>query len=328
MTLRDAIFYAASRENLNDPFEGRFNRTDLDAQLIALKQMVAGLVPSASTSLDAVSHAVNEVLSFVDKCGVFSLSYSPLAEVVWAHYGGSHRGFCVGYDLQKLVEFEPNLHYCLDVHYRDTAATLKIKQLVDAETPAAILQMLLGVKSTPWQYEHEVRVVTASPGLHEHDYRAVKKVLFGLRCPDSTQLAVMEALAGRGVAYEQIESVNASYVLRPRPIEDAFASAPQYMPNLAPINAGAIYSDSLKPEQQQYQEYLYKAAEIVRREPYCREIQLVNFSDTKGTRAQPVIYVQYLRAPNKWFNHYLTLPEIDRQYAELGLAESGSALDL
>ncbi len=320
--LRDATFYAASRKTLNDPFEGRFNRTELDTRLSALERMVASLAPTASTSLEAVSLAVNELLSFVDKSGGFSLSNSPLIELVWAHYGGSHQGFCIGYDLQKLVEFEPNLHHCLDVQYHDATPTLQPQQLIGQKSPAAILQMLLGIKSTPWRYEQEVRVVTTPPGAHKHDYRAVKKVFFGLRCPESTRLAVMEALAGRGVAYEQVESPEASYVLRSRPIEDVFASTPKYRLNLAPINEGAICPDYLNPEQMQYRAYLYKAAEIVRREPYCREIQLVDFSGSKSTPQQLVIYVQYLRAPNKWFNHYLTVPEIDAQYAELGLNEN------
>lgn len=320
--LCDATFYAASRETLNDPFEGRFNRAELDAQLSAFEHLIAGLAPTASASLDAVSRALNEVLSFVDNSGVFSLSYSPLAELTWAHYGGSHQGFCIGYDLQKLLEFEPNRHHCLDVQYHDVTPTLQPEQLIGQKSPVAILQMLLGVKSSPWQYEQEVRVVTTPPGAHEHDYRAVKKILFGLRCPESTRVAVMEALAGRGVAYEQIESPEASYLLRSRPIADAFASAPKYRLNLAPINEGAIYPGHLKPDQKPYQTYLYKAAEIVRREPYCREIQLVNFSASKSTPQQPVICVQYLRAPNKWFNHYLTLPEIDAKYAELGLNEN------
>ena len=320
-SLRDATFYAALRANLNDPFEGRFDRTRLDSQFSALRQMAEGFAPTATASLDVAAIAANEVLSFVDKCGVFSLSYNPLSELVWAHYGGSHRGFCAGYDLPKLVEFEPNLHYCLDVQYNNTAPVLQSEQLVGASTPIAILQSILGVKSTPWQYEQEVRIITTPPGLHEHDYRAVRKVYFGLRCPESTRLAVMEVLAGRGVTYEQVESPATSYALSCRPIQDAYAYAPKYKLNLAPINEGAISPDYLKPAQKQHQAYLFRAAEIVRREPYCKEIKLVDFSGSKSTPEQPIIFVQYLRAPNKWFNHYLSLPEIDKQYEELRLDE-------
>lgn len=92
-SLRDATFYAAERHALNDPFEGRFDRASLDAQFSLLKRITSGAAPSASKSLDDVSQAANGVLEFVDKSGVFSLSYNPLEELIWAHYGGSHRGF-------------------------------------------------------------------------------------------------------------------------------------------------------------------------------------------------------------------------------------------
>ncbi|NBQ67484.1 MAG: DUF2971 domain-containing protein [Nitrosomonadaceae bacterium] len=315
-SLRNAAFFAAPRETLNDPFEGRFDRGALDNQLSAFKKLVSSHELANSAALDALSKAANEVLSFVDKSGVFSLSYNPLNELIWAHYGGSHRGFCVGYDLQKLVEFEPSLHYCIDVQYSDTAPVLRSEQLIGAATPV-ILQQILGVKSTPWHYEEEVRLVTSPPGLHEHDFRAVKRVYFGLRCLESTRLAVMETLAGRDILYEQIESPGDSYALISNPIPDVCASEFKYKQNLAPISESAINPDSLRPELKQYQDYLYKAAEIVRREPYCKEIELVDFSHSKSTLEQPVIFVQYLRAPNKWKNHCFTLPEIDSQYEKL-----------
>jgi hypothetical protein len=322
-SLRDATFYAAPREAFNDPFEGRFDRATLDSQFLLLKQLAAGLTPPAAPTLDAVSAAASEVLSFVDRGGVFSLSYNPLNELIWAHYGGSHRGFCIGYDLERLIDFEPNVHYCIDVQYSDRAPSLHAGQLLHEATPGSVLQSMLGVKSTPWQYEQEVRVITTPAGLHEHDYRALRRVYFGLRCPESTRLAVMEALAGRGVAYEQVESPGASYALGSRSIPDAYASAPKYRQNVAPIAAGAICADYLKPEQKQHQAYLYKAAEVVRREPYCSEVQVVEFSGSKSTPERPVIFVRYLRAPNKCVTRSLDLPEIDEQYSGLGLGEHG-----
>lgn len=318
-SLSDSTFYAAERHSLNDPFEGRFDRTSIDAQFLLLKSLFSTATSGASKSFDSVSQAINEVLEFADKSGMFSLSYNPLQELIWAHYGGSHRGFCIGYDTQKLIDFEPSVHHILDVQYSNTAPSLASSDLLLANSPMDILRKMLGAKSKPWAYEEEVRVITQPPGLHEHDYRAVKVIYFGLRCPDSTRMAVMEVLAGRGVTYQQVTSPQTSYELKAIAIPDKYISAPQYKLNLAPINEGAIYTEYLKPEQIQYADYLSKAAEIVRREPYCREIQLVDFSAGKSTADKPIIFVQYLRAPNKWVNHYMTLPEIDKQYTALGL---------
>jgi hypothetical protein len=312
-SLFDAVFYASSRAFLNDPFEGRFDRSPLDGQLALLRALLTRGGPNAAP-LSAVESAIDDVLRFVDKCGVFSLSYNPLNELIWAHYGGSHKGFCIGYDLQRLTEFEPNKHYRLDVEYSDASPVLSSADLLASATAEKTLQRILGVKSTAWRYEEEVRVVTTPAALHEHDYRAVKKVFFGLRCPESTRLAVMNTLAGRGVTYEQVVSPATSYLLTSEPIRDECEGAPNFKQNLAPIIDGAICPDYLKPDQKIYQDYLFKAAEIVRREPYCLEIQLVEFSGSKGTKEEPVIFVQYLRSADKWINHYLTLQEIDEQY--------------
>lgn len=318
-SLADAKFYAADRHALNDPFEGRFDRAFLDAQFSVLKMFVSGSAPGALASIDDVSRATEGVLAFVDKSGVFSLSYNPLQELMWAHYGGSHCGFCIGYDTRKLVEFEPNTYQVLCIQYSNAVPTVTTADLLSADSPVTVLQKMLGVKSKPWAYEEEVRVITQAPGLHDYDYRAVRVIYFGLRCTESTMMAVMEALAGRGVIYQQVMSPPSSYELKSIAILDQYASAPRYRANFAPINDGAICADYLKPEQKQYAAYLSKAAEIVRREPYCQEIQLVDFSGAKSSPNKPVIFVQYLRAPNKWVNHYLTLQEIDKQYADLGL---------
>lgn len=94
-SLTDCQFYAGKRDALNDPFEGRFNRADLDAQLTAIRSAATFLNTQLNRPLDDVSNSINDMLAFVDKCGVFSMSYNPLNELIWAHYGGvSQRLLC------------------------------------------------------------------------------------------------------------------------------------------------------------------------------------------------------------------------------------------
>lgn len=317
--LRESQIYAAPRESLNDPFEGRFDRSSLDAQFNALKAVLARMKSEVARSFDDVSAAADDLLAFVDKCGVFSLSYNPLNELIWAHYGGSHQGYCVGYDIDTVLAFAPMHLHRIEVTYGNTSPSFRMEELVSGQSPIAVLRKLLGAKSLPWAYEEEVRIVATPSGLHDHDFRAVREVYFGLRCPDETRLAVMEALAGRGVSYKQVTSPHPSYTLESMPIPDTYAFAPTYRARVAPIAEGAILPEYVKSELKQYAGYLAKAVEIVRREPYCEEIQNVEFSPTKSTPGNPVVFVQYLRGPSKWVNHYLTLEQIDEQYARLGL---------
>jgi len=317
--LRESQIYAAPRISLNDPFEGRFDRSKLDVQFAGLKALFGGVKESVASSLENVSKATESLLGFVDKYGVFSLSYNPLNELIWAHYGGSHQGYCVGYDLETLMAFDPASLHCVEVAYGNSSPSLAVTEFFGEKSPNVVLSKLLGAKSLPWRYEEEVRVLAMPPGLHEHDFRAVREVYFGLRCSDETRLAVMDALAGRGVSYKQVRSPHPSYLLQAQEIPDEYATVSSYRARVAPIMEGAILPDYLKPELKQYAGYLVKAAEIVRREPYCEEIQSVEFSHSKSTPGNPVIFVQYLRGPNKWINHYLTLQQIDEQFSALGL---------
>lgn len=316
-SLRDDYFFAALRRTLNDPFEGRFDRSVLDQQFEALRQLSRVGSAGLHVSLSSVTQAVEEVFSFVDKSGIYSLSQSAENELLWSHYGGSHHGFCIEFDLAKLIEFDVNEHHCLEVLYSSISPSFSISDLLGADGLALAMQKMLGTKSNPWSYESEVRVVTTTSGRYPYDYRAVKAIHFGLRCPELTRTEVMRTLAGRGVKYMQVSSLGASYALGAVEIPDPFHGEPKYKISLANIADHAIQTDYLKPEQKQYAAYLSKAAEIVRREPYCSEIELVEFSGSKSKPDAPVIFVQYQRAPNKWVNHYLTLPEIDEQYARL-----------
>lgn len=90
--LRDATFYAAARASLNDPFEGRFDRSTLDRQFSLIRRVATKIAPGIEGSFDAVSEATDELLGFVNESGIFSLSYNPLKELIWAHYGGAHCG--------------------------------------------------------------------------------------------------------------------------------------------------------------------------------------------------------------------------------------------
>lgn len=318
-SLTNDYFYAPLRTKLNDPFEGRFDRNTLDKQFRAFSMLGTLTQSTSGASLDNIANATDEVLAFVDKCGVFSLSQTPLNELMWAHYGGSHKGFCVEYDLEKLVEFEKMQYHCINVKYMNSAPEFAVSDLIANESVLPVLQKLLGTKSTPWQYELESRVITSIAGQHQYDYRAVKAIYFGLHCSDSTRADLMKMLAGRGIQYKQIVSPTKSYVLSVLDIIDPFQDAPPYKSKIAPIAEGAIYSEYLKKDQKQYTNYLLKAAEIVRREPYCEEVQLVDFSGSESTPTKPVIYVQYKRSENRWVNHYLTLSEIDEKYDRLQL---------
>lgn len=310
-SLKDNSFFAASRDTLNDPFEGRFEKSMLKKQL----EEIQGLF---KLSITDVANSIENLLSFVDKCGIYSLSSTPLNELIWAHYGGSHFGFCIEYDIDKLYYFSESHSHIIPVTYQTNEPNLSVSKFLGASSKVeSILSLILGTKSKPWEYENEFRIITSAAGSHLYDFRAVKFIYFGLRCPEKTKEQVMWELAGKNIGYRQITSPEKSYKLGYVNIDDKFKNENNNMTNNAPIADGALLPEYTDSKYKAYNDYLTKAANIVKRIPYCIEITDVNFSTNKGSVKNPVIYVRCKTKSSDYTKHYFTIKEIDKIHSEI-----------
>lgn len=86
-SLKEDYFWASTREQLNDPFEGMFGTDRLTNQIKLIDKLISSKSESVVDSFDGVKAAIDSVLEFVDKSGIFSLSKNPSEELLWAHYG-------------------------------------------------------------------------------------------------------------------------------------------------------------------------------------------------------------------------------------------------
>jgi hypothetical protein len=315
-TLSKNYFWAPTRKNLNDPCEGLFDHQSVNNQLDTTFKVFAGKDSNSANPLENVKVALNELFDFVDKSGVYSLSQTPLDELLWAHYAYNHTGFCVEYDLDKLIEYEKNDYIYLDIKYKNSPQKISVSDF-DTEGQNKILMKMLGIKSKAWSYEKEVRVITSNSGKHSYDYRAVKAIYFGLRMSDSDKNKLMDKLKCRGIQYHQVILKPKSYKFSFTTIEDPHKKSGKYKYSIAPIAEHAITPEYVNDKYKPYVEYLSKAAEIVRREPDCNEVEMVEFSTSKGDISNPVIFVQYMRKENRYVNHYLSIQEIESQYEEI-----------
>lgn len=313
-SLEENYFWAPVRKNLNDPCEGLFDQEMIFEELSLIDQLLHGMSSDRKNdSFNNLKASIQTVFDFVDKSGIYSLSQSPLEELLWAHYAASHTGFCIEYDLHELIKYEENDYTTINVNYEASPKSVKFEDITQHQN-GIILQKMLGIKSKAWAYEAETRVVTSSSGAHSYDYRAVKAIYFGLRMKENEKQTLMTTLKGRGIRYFQVILKNNSYTFDVSETVDSYIDAPKYKYSIAPIGLNAITPEYVSEKYKPYIDYLYKAAEIVRREPDCNEVEMVEFSASKSTDQNPVIFVQYLRKENRWVNHYLTLKEIDEQY--------------
>lgn len=303
-SIKNNTFFAASREKLNDPSEGLFQQGELSAMLAVLQRTIRN---------KDINKEVQDTLKLVDCMGVFSLSATPLNELMWAHYGDGHHGFCVEYDFDLLKSFQ-NSHYSyfIEVTYQEAIPKLLPGHLF--KNPEEIIKIMLGTKSMPWNYENEVRLVTGAEGPYLHDFRAVKCIYFGLRCEEEAKQKVMQELAGKNIKYKQVIRPEDSYNLTTVDIPDFFQKENNYMVNMANIVEGSIDPEFTPNEYKSYNDHLRKAAEIVRRVPYCTQVSLVSFLSNSALE-NPVIYVDGELNRNtpcgSRARHYFTIQEID-----------------
>lgn len=313
LSLEKNCFWAPTRENLNDPCEGLYGKLTLDYQLKLMESIFKNKKSNnVENSFKDIKNSLKKILEFTDISGVYSLSTDPLDELLWAHYGDSHKGFCIEYDIDQLIDFTRNENYKIPVKYKNIPPQLKVSDLTGSNN-TSILEKLLGTKSKKWKYEKEVRIVTSQSGEHEYDYRAVKSIYFGYRMQKEKQIEIMKRLAGRDINYYKV-TIKDGYTFNKVSVKDEFINHSKYKYSVGLVNKDAIPSEPFDEKYRPHMHYLHKAAEIVRRDPYCDLIETVEFSNEKGTPKNPTIYVWYKRKENKWMKQLLTLPEIDEKY--------------
>jgi Protein of unknown function (DUF2971) len=112
---------------------------------------------------------------FLENSGVSCFSEVKDDLLMWAHYGGHYRGFC--------LEFRTNSELFSKVKkvaYTDQIPTVDLLPLLADADVAEVVEALYCTKSKAWQYEREWRSIHSSKGtLFGYEARALKTVYFG-----------------------------------------------------------------------------------------------------------------------------------------------------
>lgn len=73
--------------------------------------------------------------------GIYSLSKNLFHAPKWTHYADSHRGFCIEYDLNLLLEQSLQNEFVVEVHYVDCVPTLTVEDVLAVkQNPARVAQ--------------------------------------------------------------------------------------------------------------------------------------------------------------------------------------------
>jgi len=206
----NSYFWLPTIDGLNDPFEGLFIN-NIPTEMHSF---------SHGTSLQEQNNINRQLIEltrklevFTKESGVFSLSKNPQDELMWSHYAANHKGICIEYDLDFLVRFvyRKSLHH-FSVKYDSAPPSVGINSI--SEVSAGDIKSRLGCKSKAWEYEDEYRIVCDDlSGKVQTDYRAVKSITFGKKCPEWLVNKVVSLTSGKVPEYYKINLNPLSYEL-------------------------------------------------------------------------------------------------------------------
>ncbi|MBP1681019.1 MAG: hypothetical protein H6Q35_1358 [Proteobacteria bacterium] len=158
--------------------------------------------------------------------GIFSLSCKPDHPLMWAHYGNSHTGICIGFSNHGECKLSNEKHF-LPIIYSDELP-LTDKNGFNTEMTFAVdenfklyvsgyevafsdktFQKAITTKHTCWSYEEEWRYVEPFGGLFEWP-GDITEIIFGMLCPDERikhYIELVEAHVPNEVALFKIRKI-------------------------------------------------------------------------------------------------------------------------
>lgn len=159
--------YLSSAQSLNDVFEG---------------------IPYGIFSDDEVDRRERQRLQ--KEIYVKSFSYAKNHDLMWGHYGDSHKGICIGYDFSLAPD--EVIHHLYPVQYSDARFSTNWLPEVAAHS------FLYLRKSKYWEYEKEFRLLYGKDelphGKQNIPLNCITEIQFGLRMPDDQKKLIADLL--------------------------------------------------------------------------------------------------------------------------------------
>lgn len=210
-SLLENYFWASDFSILNDPFEAI---TDTKSIKNRLNWIAKKIGVNTEADFQLLDDNADEVLSLDSAMGIYSLSKTPVDELLWAHYANSHKGFCIEYDLDVLLSTDrKNILHSFPVKYSKKPPGFSWCEIFRNE-PNSMIEKFAFYKSKRWEYEQEHRIVSSIAGKISYNCKALKSIYFGSRIEEIEKNDIIHLLKERSVDFYQIQLEKNSYSLK------------------------------------------------------------------------------------------------------------------
>jgi len=194
--IKKDTFFSANYSMFNDPFDIYFEE-NVSEFLNMLKQIFP------NEELANFERQFKTVLNSKEDTGIYCLSNDFLNEQLWAYYASSYSGYCIEYDLEKLVDKGQNFdfEFKLDIHYEDIIPRIDIN---DIKNPDSLIRKMYGTKKSTWEHEDEIRLVFSKYGFKKFHYSAITGVYFAGKTPNLIKESFYKLFENRDVKFYEV----------------------------------------------------------------------------------------------------------------------------
>ncbi len=203
LNLKAQSLYFGSPHGFNDPYDCAINATasePSDDQIETLKQHYINnhsIPPKIKQQFESMpigvlkqhlmngaNKGINDAReNFLNTKGVTCFSECNDDLIMWAHYGGQYKGFCLAFNTAK----DP-FTKLRQVRYVETIPQIDIVDFTLNKNHGKLLDDLFCTKSISWKYEKEWRAIHSVAGiLYGYEADALQAIYFG---PDIERLAL------------------------------------------------------------------------------------------------------------------------------------------
>ena len=154
------------------------------------------LFESIDTDLDLLSELEKVKSSILGSKGILSLSTNPTAILMWSHYTNSHKGFVLGFEILKDVQF-----FNVPLHVKYSQDYPAFKYLTE---PDKIVCYGMLTKSKFWEYEGEIRVIKNQQGLHTFAKDCLVEIILGCCIEQVNKDRIFQYLKNYGYGHVKV----------------------------------------------------------------------------------------------------------------------------
>jgi len=213
--LTDCEIYFPSFDQFNDPFDGtipvRYRPEDLKPENIftklfslakhehpdlteqqlhelCFKNQREGYITDESRMV-----TINEFFhrKMNKEFGIFSLADNCSNHLMWSHYSNSHKGICIGFNVNELKSLIGGGCGIFSMYYKNELPYFDLY-----EDDMKYLKKLLCSKSSVWTYEQEYRIIRFgfARKILKITPKAISEVIFGLMMDHKTKMEILELI--------------------------------------------------------------------------------------------------------------------------------------